>query len=334
MTQQPKKRSGADLVFPNFDDIEVSTKTFTVNTNLNINLEKLYNLLPITPYVVIVKKRGRKKKCDLTDPNKDIEYGSIITVKYMDEMRGVEVVPKKNKGKVKKWFRNSITVVIVFDKRINMKVCQNGTFQMTGCKNDEHAELCVKYIWKYLEQDPSAYTFNRGTQLETLFIPSMRNIDFSVGFIIDREKLNKYMCSQQDFHCLLETSFGYTGVNIKVPLPQDIRTMKIKKLSFTKEKEWIEEWVTFQQYLDILKPKDRELKLNYQRYVTFLAFHSGCVICSGLTADFMRDTYNFFVATIRKAFDHIEERLEPITDKRDKLPNLSGLSLEEELAIM
>ena len=215
-----------------------------------------------------------------------------------------------------------------------MKVCQNGTFQMTGCKNDEHAELCVKYIWKYLEQDPSAYTFNRGTQLETLFIPSMRNIDFSVGFIIDREKLNKYMCSQQDFHCLLETSFGYTGVNIKVPLPQDIRTMKIKKLSFTKEKEWIEEWVTFQQYLDILKPKDRELKLNYQRYVTFLAFHSGCIICSGLTADFMRDTYNFFVATIRKAFDHIEERLEPITDKRDKLPNLSGLSLEEELAIM
>ena len=102
MTQQPKKRSGADLVFPNFDDIEVSTKTFTVNTNLNINLEKLYNLLPITPYVVIVKKRGRKKKCDLTDPNKDIEYGSIITVKYMDEMRGVEVVPKKNKGKVKR----------------------------------------------------------------------------------------------------------------------------------------------------------------------------------------------------------------------------------------
>ena len=146
--------------------------------------------------------------------------------------------------------------------------------------------------------------------------------------------LDKYFNEKTDYHSLLETSFGYTGVNIKVPLPQDIRTMKIKKLSFTKEKEWIEEWVTFQQYLDILKPKDRELKLNYQRYVTFLAFHSGCIIWSGLTADFMRDTYNFFVATIRKAFDHIEERLEPITDKRDKLPNLSGLSLEEELAIM
>lgn len=56
----------------------------------------------------------------------------------------------------------------------------------------------------------------------------MRNIDFSVGFIIDREKLNKYMVTQKDFHCLLETSFGYTGVNIKVPLQQDIRTMKIK----------------------------------------------------------------------------------------------------------
>ena len=338
MSQQPKKRSGDDLIFPNFDDIKVSTKTFTVNTNLNIDLEKLYNFLPITPYVVIIKKRGRKKKCEHIDPNKDIEYGSIITVKYMDEIRGVEAVPKKNKGKPKKWFRNSITVVIVFDKKINMKVCMNGTFQMTGCKTDEHAELCVKHIWKYLEPNPCTYSFTRGTQLETLFIPSMRNIDFSVGFIIDREKLNKYMCTQQDFHCLLETSFGYTGVNIKVPLPFDIRTMKIKKLIFSPDKEWIEELVTFQQYLDILKPKDAILKTNYQRYVTFLAFNSGCVICSGLTADFMRDTYNFFVATIRKAYEHIEERLDPIIFAKpkvivDKLPNLSELSLEQ-LAIM
>ena len=339
MTTQLKRNiTGDDLIFPNFDDIEVSTKTFTVNTNLNIDLEKLYNLLPITPYVVIVKKRGRKKKCDQTDPNKNLEYGAIITVKYMEFMRGVEVAPKKNKGKPKKWFRNSITVVIVFDKKINMKVCMNGTFQMTGCKTDEHAELCVKHIWKYLEPNPCTYTFSRGTQLETLFIPSMRNIDFSVGFIIDREKLNKYMVTQKDFHCLLETSFGYTGVNIKVPLQDDIRTMKIKKLIFSPNKEWILEWVTFQQYLDILKPKDAILKTNYQRYVTFLAFNSGCVICSGLTADLMRNTYNFFVATIRKAYEHIEERLDPIISVKPKVivdivPKLAELSLEE-LAIM
>ena len=37
------------------------------------------------------------------------------------------------------------------------------------------------------------YSFTRGNSLEVLFIPSMRNIDFSLGFLVDREKLNKYI---------------------------------------------------------------------------------------------------------------------------------------------
>ena len=329
MTSAHKERTGDDLVFPEFDDIKVSTKTFTATTNLNIQIDQLYKSLPITPYVVVQKKRGRKKKCEQIEHNKCIKPGSIITVKYENEIRGVELKPKKTKtGKKKKWFRNSITVVIILDKPINFKVCRNGTFQMTGCKSHEHADKCVKYIWEYIKNFTHIYSFTRGTTLESIFIPSMRNIDFSLGFIVDREKLNQYMCTQKEFHCLLETSFGYTGVNIKVPLTKDIKTMQVKKI-MEKDGEWQEVWTTYKEYLDILSPKERETKLQSERHNTFLVFHSGKVIMSGLTADFMREVYYYFLSIIRASFNKIEERLVHFDDSDE-----NELSLDEELALL
>lgn len=323
------KRTGQDLEFPKFEDIKVSTKTFTATTNMNIQIHELFKKLPITPYVVIPKKRGRKKKGEQADPNKDVPSGSIITVKCEGELRGVELKPKKNKaGKKKKWFRNSITVVIILDKPINFKVCRNGTFQMTGCKTHEHAEACVKYIWNCMKGNKNLYTFTRGSSLEVLFIPSMRNIDFSLGFFVDREKLNRYMSTQDEFHCLLETSFGYTGVNIKIPLTDDIATMEVKKMVVGPNELWKESWTTYQEYLDNLSPKDRAAKLNSERFNTFLVFHSGKCISSGLTARFMKPVYYYFLRIIRAAYDQIEERL----DASDDPPQ--PLSMEEEMAVL
>ena len=46
----------SSLKFPEFDDIKVSTKTFTATTNLTINLEKVFEFLPITDYIIVAKK--------------------------------------------------------------------------------------------------------------------------------------------------------------------------------------------------------------------------------------------------------------------------------------
>ena len=298
-----------NIAFPKFEDIKVSTKTFTAITNLKIEIKDLFEKLPITPYVIIPKKRCRKKKCEQINYNENVKAGSIITIKYEGKIRGVEnKVKKKNNKDYKnaKWFRNSITIVIMLDKAINFKICRNGTFQMTGCKTHEHAELCVKYIWDYIKEEPSMYSFNRkpknpDVDFEILFIPSMRNIDFSLGFLVDREKLNLYMspyspnnyltklsidekCTKDsDFHCLLETSFGYTGVNIKIPLSRNIADMGIKKLSYGCKDGWVENWTTYNEYLDLLPQKDRDLKISHTRYNTFLVFQSGRCIMSGIT---------------------------------------------------
>ena len=310
MHQVQFKRTGKDLVFPDFKSIKVSTKTFTATSNLNLNINELFQKLPITPYTVVPKRRGRKKKVEVPDPNKNIPYGSIITVKCEDKLRGVNLKPTKKKQR-KKWFRNSITVVIVFDKPINFKVCRNGTFQMTGCKNHKHAELCIKYLWNYIKDDTSIYKFVEGEELETLIIPSMRNIDFSLGFLVDREKLNLYMAHEASSHCLLETSFGYTGVNIKMPLQSDITQMKIKRLVHNKNSDdWVLTNTIYDEYLNKLSKKDREAKIKNTRYNTFLVFHSGKVIMSGLISNFMKPVYEEFLEMIRKCYDQIEERLE------------------------
>jgi hypothetical protein len=99
-----------------FDSYDPSTKTFVVNTNLIINIVEMFNksILPITPYVVIKKKRGRKKKGAEEDFNKDIKCGSIILFQYMKEYQGTIIKSKEKSG----FFRNSVTIVMFVENKL------------------------------------------------------------------------------------------------------------------------------------------------------------------------------------------------------------------------
>ena len=68
------------------------------------------------------------------------------------------------------------------DKRINFKVCKNGTLQMTGVKLDNHVSQCIEKFWSLVKDYPSIYDFKKkdDSSLECMIIPSMRNIDFDL----------------------------------------------------------------------------------------------------------------------------------------------------------
>jgi hypothetical protein len=303
------------MVFPEFDDIKVSTKTFIVMTNINVDLTKLFVLLPITDYTLIPKKKGRKKKSELLDFNAIIKDGSIISMKFENQIKGVDMKKKKSLSsnkKKSKWFRNSFTIVIMLDnKPVNFKVCMNGVLQITGCKFNSHAELCIKYLWDYIKNEHQIYSFKKSedTLLESIIVPVMRNIDFSVNFNIDREKFSRYISKNTQFHSLLETSFGYTGCNIKLPLDKDIKTMKLKKLIFY-DKSITEKTITYADYLDLLTEKDRQKKLNKDRYNSFLCFHSGRIIESGIISEYMSSAYYKFIEIIKNGRHEFEEKLD------------------------
>lgn len=311
-----------ELSFPKFEDIPVSTKTIVVKLNIKIDLDKMVSSLPFTKYIIVPKKRGRKKKITPPDPNRNIPCGSIITLQFGDKLRGVDLKQKKkdtNKievacaNKKRGFFRNAATIVMIIDgKIINFKVCHNGKFQMTGCKKYEHAIMVLNYMWSYMKDFTDVYKFNdaNNTDFEGIIVPAMRNIDFSLGFFVNREQLDSYINENTKYTSLLETSFGYTGVNIKFPMLEDITKLKLDKLVYNKEKDcWNNSVVTYMDYLDTLPEKEKEKKLTKERNNTFLVFHSGKVILSGICAKYQEDAYLKFLDIIRDCKYMITEKI-------------------------
>ena len=76
--------------------------------------------------------------------------------------------------------------------------------------------------------------------------------------------------------------------------------------------EWTEsKYVNYTNYLDMLETKDVLKKTSKTKYNTFLVFHSGKVIMSGMEASYMKNVYYNFLDIIRDCYDIIEERLNP-----------------------
>lgn len=299
------------------NEIPVSTKTFIVMTNVNLNLLELFRTLNVVEYVPFPKTRGKKK--ENTKKNLDLPDGSIITLEIGNLFRGVLLKKKKKKKSETgeeldlqtKPFRNSLTVVMVIDgKKINFKVYRNGKFQLTGCKTDKHAMECIKHMWKYVGKTDIFQYQNKKT-FEAIFVPAMRNIDFKLGFMVNRENLDKYINTETNYTSLLETSIGYTGVNIKIPVRSSILDLKIKKLRWSNRHE---SWrkivkVPYQEFLDKLTPKERKKKLEKRVLVTFLVFNSGSTIVSAMCKEVMKDVFYEFCRIIQQNRVLFEEKI-------------------------
>ena len=292
----------------NFQDIDISTKTIIAISNVELDIEKIFSKIPITQYIEVPKRRGRKKKEQDPDPNISLSIGSIITAKLSGMVKGVDLKQKKKTDSRRKYFRNSLTIVMKIDKNklINFKLSKNGKFQITGAKNDDHAKLCIKYFWEIVRPHAELYQMS-GAMFTVNFLTVMTNIDFNVGFIVNRENLDKYMNQQTEHNSLLETSFGYTGVNIKFPsTPVPMKSL-IPQISYSGE--WNDTMIPYETYFNQLSSKDQDKIMNKERYTTFLVFHSGNVIMSGLSKPFMEDIFNEFVKIINGCRGIIEEKL-------------------------
>ena len=202
--------------------------------------------------------------------------------------------------------------MVINGKNITFKMCRNGIFQLTGCKTDSQGEECIKFIWKYIK-DSDVYKFadSSAQQLEALFIPAMRNIDFGLGFNVDRQSLDKFFNTQTEYRSLLDPNFGYTGVNIKIPFKQPISKLSLNKIRFDDDTgEWIEmDKILYSDYLKLLTPKERDKKIQKERYHTFLVFHSGKIIMSSLCAEVAEGTYYEFMNIIKDNYKHFQEKL-------------------------
>lgn len=289
-----------------FKEIPISTRTIIVSTNTGIKIEEMYKNLPITEYHVIEKKRGRKKKNYVEHIQNNVQDGSIISVKYQGNTRGVEL---KKRKKSSKYFRNAVTIIIsVNNKLINLKISSNGKFQVTGCKDFDNCKKAIQYLFNIIVKDKQLYFDNCKDKIKIVFNNVMTNKDFSVGFTVNRENLDNIINNDTEYNSLLETSFGYTGVNLKMKLHSDIkRNFNCLELN-TITGEYTQGIVNYDEYLQSLTEKEM-IKENKDRHITFLIFQSGNVIMSGMNEIFMERYYNIFFDIINKNRGTIVDKL-------------------------
>lgn len=297
--------------YKSFDEIDVSTMTIVATTNWKIDIKSLFEYLETTPYTVTPKKRGRKPKNLKEEPVKEIKEGSVVTMIYKDKMKGVFLKEKKAEKK-SNYFRNSLTIVIfIKGKMINAKISENGKFQITGCKTEQHAEECIKFIWSYIQTINSLHKINickYTGKPECIFVIYMTNMDFEIGFKINRQALDQYINENTMHDSILETSFGYPGVNIKMKLNRN-KNPTIKKIYLDSETFlWKNTEISYEDYTSTLQQKDKKKDLK-ERQHTFLVFQSGNVILSSKHIIYMKEVYEEFMSTVFSARNIIEETL-------------------------
>lgn len=289
----------------NIEDINISTTTVIVTTNLDIHLDWLYHILPVEEYSEELTFKTTKDFQNYVIQQHPKE-GTITMVQHKEKLKGFKIKKKKAR-----FFRNALSFVMYVGKLITVKVPKRGKLQLTGCITEEHTETCIRYLWNIISSHPQqedTYQYITDDHFKTTIRTVMTDIVFKVGFDINRQKLDRFMNQHTEFNSLLETSFGYTGVNIKVPFEMDMEKSKVKRLWY-KDGAWCHDYITYLEYVRTLSAKDGEKEIQKKRKNTFLVFHSGTAIMSGMTIEYMKDIYTKFFTLLRNARDEIEEQI-------------------------
>lgn len=301
--------------FPKFEDNKVSTNTFVMVSNLKFDIDKIFDEISLTDFSPIYKRRGRKRKDEHIITPPFLPDGSIVSLSFKGKKRGISM--KKKINSTGKFFRNSMTAVMLFEnakKNINFKITDNGKFQITGCQNEEQARMSVVYLLENLNKLPSpSYKWensNNPPSLTLLIIPVLKNVGFNIGFPIDRLKIDTYFNTNTPHNSLFEPGGGYAGVNIVFQLSLDLPNILCNFYEYDfQTKSFTHSTKLYKEYLDNLTEKERQKKLTKKYKNTFLIFHSGKCILSGINTETMKESYNEFIELIKTGYDDIRENL-------------------------
>ena len=324
-----------------FADIPVSTQTFTVRSNIqHIELHRFYDeLQPITPdssprdaggtggsrreaAIICIKYQQNKKGCD---PEKD-----LLKTKRKRTTSKEQESPKRN-------FLNCITLIIQIEKRINIKIFKNGVFQLTGCKDIDNVRRCLKLILTELskanerviaraDEQPSdteqpdtqgssstCFQFEEGSDDFVIYIKSaMRNIDFDLGFKVNRTLLAKRLTCiyEDDDDVIIPDAIG-NKMDVKVKLRitrEQLEHLPVTKITNPTHSEPKEEKILYKNCLHIIEPDKKKLETKLKdKFVSISVFQNGKVLLSAMDASIQEKYYEWFTNLISE----IEEDIKP-----------------------
>lgn len=243
---------------------EYSTNNISINnidlnkTELSIDLNNdieyidnsIFKLdgLPSNLMISTISATG-KINCKMLLENIDkyikLSNDGILSIKYGGKIRSLEKKRPKNRKKSIRSFENQLTMEVrVFgDKKINVKIFKNGSFQMTGCKSIVHCNIVLNHIINRFKNtvalvDPVTNKIVEYPFIEDIadenkeikvygFKIDMINSNFCVNYYINRDALFNILQKNQ-VNCRYEPCI-HACVNIKfsIPFDQDVKIVSI-----------------------------------------------------------------------------------------------------------
>lgn len=285
-----------------FEDLKVSTRTVIATANVELDIEKIFQEIPMIQKMVPPVLKSDKNE------DEQIVHTRIDTMYYKNRTRTWTSRGVFHNEESAKSFRNALNVIMLLGgaKRINFKVSKNGKFQITGCKSLDHARISTYAFLNILtEYCPQHIHVPGGEVLKVFYQIVMTNVDCGTGYCINRQSLDKIINKKTPYHSLLETSFGYTGVNIKFPVQTNWFDLNVPILEWENNRPQ-----TIHIYERPLKELVDEPVVKKPKYNTFLVFHSGQFIMSGMHEGTMKEDYTRFMSILKDFQPHIRETLE------------------------
>lgn len=275
---------------------QVSTQTFTVKSNIQeISLQEFFENI-------------------ITES--DLTKKGIIFAKYQSFKKGyIEEKPKKSKKKhtsekpIKKNFLNCVTMIVFIDKKINIKFFKNGVFQLTGCKNIDHVTESITIIRNTLLKIRNHFKFDHGDDDLIVYIKSaMRNIDFDLGYQINRFSFFNYLVNayKNNDNIVIPDAVGNKmDTKIKIRLTQEeILSLPVVKFIFPSEQKTT---LCFKDYKDIIDPeKNKKSYKPKDKFVSIFIFQNGKVLLSAADETIQYKYFDWFLSLITKIKNDIK----------------------------
>lgn len=265
-------------------------------SNVSFDIKTIYTKLPVLEVEVPLTKKKR-----IPDLKKvKAPYGSIISLRHGNDYRGIVTKPVLN---TKNFFLNQVSCVLSLTvtsiKNLHIMMFKD-SLKIAGCKSTSQAIEAVELLWDAVKKIKDSYTITDNSPPTFIFDTVMTNVDFKLGFNIDRKKLNNLVNDKKYKHLIQGSRFettGNTNVNIKLysHQPDDFRYQCL-----TIDKTPIVTSVPENKYA---KKKQRK------NTTTFLVFRSSKVIESGRFIENMRNGYDEFIKIISENRHLIEEKI-------------------------
>ena len=149
------------------ENLRISTMTAISSLNSDIDLDNLYKTIDASEIVPF------------------IQHGSHGT-----KGESYKTKRKTRKPEVKKTFFNQVTLHVMCDKIVNVKLFNNGKIQMTGLKYEDHGSKVIKILLQILTKLDNVLTQTGEIEYSPMNIVLI-NSDFDIGYKVQRDLLHR-----------------------------------------------------------------------------------------------------------------------------------------------